>query len=70
MGVEQVIHPESLATVISNIRKRALGNHRIPRTYSIFLKNTKYGKIKIRIAVYPLSEPSGTNLMLAEPDED
>ncbi len=70
MGVEHLIHPDSLGTVISDIRKRALGSRAIPKTYSIFLKNKRYGKLKVRIAVYPLNEPSGTHLILAEPDDD
>ena len=70
MSVERAVHHDSLAQVISNIRRRALGDLAIPRTYNIFLKNNKSGKLKVRVAVYPLSEPSGANLLLAEPGED
>ena len=67
MGIEKVIHPDSLETVISNNKKRALGDPLAPRTAHTFLKNSKLGKLEIQIAVYPLTEPSGTWLMLAEP---
>ncbi len=65
MGIEQLVHPDSLEKVISDIKQRAFGEPDIPRMYSIYLKNTKNGKSKVRIAVYPLSEPFGTNLIVA-----
>jgi excisionase family DNA binding protein len=66
MGIEKVIHPDSLETVISNNKKRAFGDPSVPRTSYIFLKNSKRGKLEVQMAVYPLTEPSGTWLLLAE----
>ena len=66
MGIERVVHPDSLPIVISSIKNAVLGDPDAPRSCSIFLNNRKHGKLKARIAVYPLSEPSGTNLVLAE----
>ena len=67
MGLEKVIHPDSLETVISNNKRRALGDPMAPRTTQLFLKNSKLDKLEVKIAVYPLTEPAGTWLMLAEP---
>ncbi len=67
MGIEKVIHPDSLETVISNNKKRALGDPLAPRWDHMFLKNSKLGKLEVKIAFYPLTEPSGTWLILAEP---
>jgi len=69
MGIEQVVHPDSMQTVFSNIKKRAFGDPSTPRTYSIFLKNLQNGKLRVRISVYPLTEPAGAYLVLAEPHE-
>jgi hypothetical protein len=52
--------------MISNNKKRALGDHSVPRTDNIFLKNSKLTKIEVQIAIYPLNEPSGAWLLLAE----
>jgi excisionase family DNA binding protein len=65
MGVEQLVHPDSLEKVISELKKTALGEADIPGINSIYLKNKKYGKSKVHIEVYPLNEPFGTNLILA-----
>ena len=69
MGIEHVVHPDSLETVISDTKKRALGDSGVPRAYSIFMKRNRHNKLSVRIYVYPLSEPAGTFLMLAEPEE-
>lgn len=69
MGVEQVVHPESMQTVVSNVKKRAMGEPLVPRTYSIFFKNRRRGKLKVCVSVYPLNEPAGTSLILAEPEK-
>jgi len=70
MGIEKIIYPDSLPIMISNIKYRALGNPEVPKSHSIFLNNSKHGKLKVKIAIYPLREPSGTNLLLAENEEE
>ena len=67
MGIEKICHSDSLEKVISNNKKRALGDHSAPRTDYIFLKNSKLNKIEVQIAIYPLKEPMGSWLLLAEP---
>ena len=66
MGIEVLVHPDSLPTVISNIKNRALGDPQVPRRYSIFFNSNKHKKLSVEITVCPLAEPSGTHLVLAE----
>lgn len=66
MGIEQFIHGDSLEMVISNIKKRELGDPDVPRAYSIFLKKKQRERVKVCISVYLLKNPSGTHLVLAE----
>jgi len=71
LGIESVIHPESLETVISDVKKRNFGHPEVPRTYSVFLKNIELckdgDKLAVIISLYPLRDPAGTLLVLAEP---
>lgn len=66
MGIEILVHPDSLQTVVSNIKNRALGDPQVPRRYSIFFNSNKHKKVSVDVTVYPLNEPSGTYLILAE----
>lgn len=59
MGIENVIHADSLEMIISNIKKERLGE-RIPVSYSIFLKNKHLGKLRATVSLIPLIEPTGT----------
>lgn len=70
MGIERLVHKDSLETVISVIKKRALGDSQVPRTYSVFFKNAEHGKLRVRVSAYPLSEPQGTKLVLFDTDVD
>jgi len=69
MGIERVVHPDSLETMISEVKRRALGNPDISRTHTLFLKNKLNGKLRVRNSVYPLSDPVGTFLSLVEPED-
>ena len=66
LGIEKIIHPASLGEFISNDKKRCLGNPQAPRCEDLYIQNAQRGKVRMRIAVYPLNEPSGTWLLLAE----
>ncbi|MBW2631892.1 MAG: hypothetical protein JRC90_09055 [Deltaproteobacteria bacterium] len=68
MGIESVVHPDSLETVISAAKKRTLGDPEVLRTYIIFLKNNQNGNLRVCVSLYPLGKPSGTFLVLAEPE--
>jgi len=69
MGIESVVHPNSLETVISDTKRRAMGDSEVPRTFNIFMKNKQNGKLKVCVSLYPLKKPSGTFLVLAEHEE-
>ena len=66
LGIEEICHPASLGEFISNDKKRCLGNPRAPRIEDLYIRHTQHGRMPVRIAVYPLSEPSGTWLLLGE----
>ena len=66
LGIEQVIHPDSLGQVIANARIRSLGDEQAPRTYPVFVATRHQGRIKARITVYPLKEPKESYLVLGE----
>ena len=66
MGIEKICHPDSLERVISNNKKRSLGDYSAPQADQIFLKNSKFIKIEVHIDVFPLKEPSGAWLLLGE----
>ena len=70
LGIEKICHPASLGEFISNDKKRSLGNPRAPRFEDLYIRHETEGGIPVRIAVYPLNEPSGTWLMLAEARTD
>lgn len=70
MGIEQLVHPDSLAMVISNIKNRALRDQSVPRSYSIYLNHGKRGKMRTKIAVYSLKEPSRKHLVLFENEKN
>jgi len=70
MGIENVVHPDSLETVISDTKRRAMGDPEVPRTYTIFLKNNQNGKLRVCASLYPLRKPAGTFLVLAGPKEN
>ena len=64
MDMERLIHPDSLETVISNIKRRALGSPRVPSRYQVFVRKWDGVKVCKEICVQPLKVPSGTFLIL------
>jgi len=58
IGIEQIIHAESLETMISNIKKFKLAEP-IPNSFDIYMKNRRQGKIMVSISLIPLVEPDG-----------
>ncbi len=69
IGIEEIFHPDSLETLISNLKKRELEVSSVPRSYKIFLKNNEHRKLQVDFSVYPLKEPSNAFLVLAEQEE-
>ena len=70
VGVEQVVHPRSLECVISNARKKALGDPSTPGEGSIYLKNHQREPQKVKLSVFLLKEPQDAFLVFAEPESN
>ncbi|MBN2126197.1 MAG: helix-turn-helix domain-containing protein [Deltaproteobacteria bacterium] len=67
-GIEEIVHPDSLPTVISHAKRRMVGDPAVPRTYPIYLKDGQEHRIKLNVSIFPLMDPSGAFLILAEPE--
>lgn len=67
-GIERVIDHESLGSVISLIKKLELGEPIQPAN-SVYLKTEIKSKLKVIVSFFPLNEPQGTFLVLANPNE-
>ena len=68
MGVERIIHPDSLESVISTTKKWALNDGSLPGIFPFYFKKGKTGKRKVHLSVYPLNEPAGTFLLMGGGD--
>lgn len=68
MGIERIIHPNSLEVVISAIRKMELGES-LPMAFDISLKSKTKGKQEASISFLPLNELPGTFLFLVKVEE-
>ena len=69
MGIEKIVHAESLPKVIESIRRLALGKPETKEDCSISIKNYQERSRKIRVSVYPLREPATAFLVLGIPSE-
>jgi hypothetical protein len=66
MGIEDIVHPSSLASVISCVKNRALGDFENPEKCSIYISHSGSGRREISVGVFPLTKPEGALLVLAE----
>jgi excisionase family DNA binding protein len=66
MGVEKIIHPNSLEQVISGAKRKALGDPGAQTECSIYVKSRQLDKIKAKVSVFLLKEPLGAFLILAQ----
>jgi excisionase family DNA binding protein len=66
LGVEKIVHPNSLEQVISGAKRKALGDPGAQTECSIYLKNRQLNKIRARLSVFLLKEPPGAFLILAQ----
>ncbi len=66
LGIEEIVHPISLETMISRAKRRSLGDFEIPEKFALNLKNRRTGKIAVLVGIYPLTEPEGAFLVLVE----
>lgn len=67
MGIEEFVHPKSLAAVIMRIKKRSIGDELSETSYRVFFKEGATGKREVSIAVYQLTEPEQCFLLMAKP---
>ncbi|UCG05264.1 MAG: helix-turn-helix domain-containing protein [Desulfobacterales bacterium] len=65
-GIEEIVHPSSLALVIASAKRRSLGDFEVPEKCTVSIKNERTDKLQITVGVYPLIEPEGAFLVLAE----
>jgi excisionase family DNA binding protein len=68
MGIEKIVHASSLAKVIEKIRQMVLEPPTVGDKCSIYINKGNEEQQKINIWVYPLCEPSGTFLVLGDPN--
>ena len=67
MGLEKIVHADSLAKVIAAVRKLALGESQIIENCTILIKTKGEQPMKICLSVYPLLEPPMSYLILGVP---
>jgi len=67
MGIEKIVHADSLPKVIEAIRKLALGGTGVKEECVISIKNDREGPREIRVSVYLLREPADAFLVLGCP---
>lgn len=67
MGIEKIIHADSLPRVIEAIRKLALGEPEVKEACRIAIKDDRKSPTNLRVSVYPLHEPATAFLVLGVP---
>ncbi|MFO7707939.1 MAG: helix-turn-helix domain-containing protein [Desulfobacterales bacterium] len=68
LGIEKVVHPSSLPTVISAIKRMSLGDRSAGTTGPIFINARQCRKRAVNAWVISLHEPEGAFLLLAGPN--
>jgi hypothetical protein len=67
LGIEKLVHADSLPRVIEAVRKLALGDPAFKADCRIAVANKNTGCREMRISVYPLQEPALAYLVLGMP---
>jgi excisionase family DNA binding protein len=68
MGIEKIVHANSLAKIIEGIRQMALGDLTIKKNCRITVHSSRGGQREIQVSVYPLREPDRAFLVLGMPE--
>ena len=68
MGIEKLVHANSLATVIEKVRQMALGEPMFGSKCRISVNNRANRSQEIQVWIYPLNEPAQTFLVLGNTD--
>ncbi|HSO20489.1 MAG TPA: helix-turn-helix domain-containing protein [Desulfosarcina sp.] len=66
MGVEQVVHPDSLAVIISAFKRISLAEKAEAVDGRIFINAGRQGRRAVTVWIFPLRDPEGTFLLLAK----
>ena len=64
MGIEQIVHRDSLRRIMGIIRKKNIGDKNIPKQYTIYIKALNSIKTHVDISVYPLKDPKYSTLII------
>ena len=67
MGLDKIVHADSLPKVIETVRKLALGESEVRENCIIAVNCKRKQQKKVCIAVYPLHEPAKSYLVLGVP---
>lgn len=70
LGIERVVHPDSMEMVISYAKRRAMGDRSLPTKYSASIRTQNNEKKTVQLLVTPLNEPKGTFLVLFDSVQD
>jgi excisionase family DNA binding protein len=70
MGIERIVHPDSMEDVIGYAKRRAFGDPKTPKVYSVFLKSRQNDGLEVHVGVCPLCEPSGSYLVIGQAKTD
>ena len=65
MGIERIIHPDSLELVITYVKRRLIGDTAVPYNYKLFMKAGSLGKREVSVSISPLIEPVGAYFIIA-----
>jgi excisionase family DNA binding protein len=66
LGIEKIVHAASLASVVQGAKKLMLDERRTAGSCTLYLQNSRGDRLKARISILPLAEPSGAYLAIAE----
>lgn len=64
VGIERLVHPDSLAEVIAGLKQLSLGRASFPNPCRVAILNAQQVKMNIEISVLPLKDPPATWLSL------
>lgn len=66
IGIEELVHHESLGTFISYNKRKIQGDSTVPDRFQVSFGEKTRDRIKVYLAITPLKSPSGALLAMAE----
>lgn len=64
VGIERMVHPDTLAEVIAGLKQLALGRANFSNPCRVAILNAQQVKMNVEIMVLPLNDPPATWLAL------